>query len=444
MGAHHILGAVQCGTFWVSYYGQIHAAHTRQAMHRFNMRLCNNCVYLLFASTYCLLACTHVTLLRSCTFVYVSSGLCFHSTWIWSLDHTSLSHSLFYVCASPLLMSLIFFARGTRINAKEWAGLVFGLIGSTLMLLDVRSEGGETADTNIHEPTFLGDFLAFLGAVTMVTYLLAGQSIRKQIPLFLYTFPMNLLSTIPLLICSYATENITLDPLDTGANAVFGFMNKQYVGLVLLIALGPGLIGHTGINYMIEHISPLIVSVALTLEPVLGIVVGMMFHEETTPALWTLLGGPLTVIGCILTIYGTHQRESYSTVQQSIQLTATNGIHHPLPSLHDFDEEEIHDLNDDPTITIERFQSSRSTADRRNGYGDSSTQAYDVHIKPSYEMNGGSHTAAMSISPPAAATHFDPHAEDVPEFDISERELLEMLSVQQTDEEIPTANGTHE
>ena len=40
--------------------------------------------------------------------------------------------------------------------------------------------------------------------------------------------------------------------------------------VVAYLAVGPGLVGHTGMNGVLRHISPLVVSISLTLEPLFG------------------------------------------------------------------------------------------------------------------------------------------------------------------------------
>ena len=45
--------------------------------------------------------------------------------------------------------------------------------------------------------------------------------------------------------------------------------------VVTYLALGPGLVGHTGYNSVLRYVSPLAVSISLTMEPLFGSVLGM-------------------------------------------------------------------------------------------------------------------------------------------------------------------------
>ncbi len=66
--------------------------------------------------------------------------------------------------------------------------------------------------------------------------------------------------------------------------------NVASLPLLILIVLGPGLLGHTGINYVLSRVSPLAVSLSLTLEPVTGVLVGMAFGFPTNAQTYTLAG----------------------------------------------------------------------------------------------------------------------------------------------------------
>lgn len=47
-----------------------------------------------------------------------------------------------------------------------------------------------------------------------------------------------------------------------------------YAEVVAYLALGPGLVGHTGYNGVLRYVSPLVVSISLTMEPLFGSLLG--------------------------------------------------------------------------------------------------------------------------------------------------------------------------
>ena len=107
--------------------------------------------------------------------------------WVWSLDLTSLTHSLLFVTAHPLVivLGLMIFVR--KPNKLESSGAIIGFIGACVTLLDVSSDGSVS---------ILGDMLAFAGAIAVVGYIVVGRILRPWMPLFLYATPVTALSLI--------------------------------------------------------------------------------------------------------------------------------------------------------------------------------------------------------------------------------------------------------
>ena len=68
-----------------------------------------------------------------------------------------------------------------------------------------------------------------------------------------------------------------------------------------------GLLGHTGLNTCLRYISPLIVSVSVTLEPVLGSIIGWLLFDSGVPGRWTLLGGLVLMTGLLTVVVASEQ-----------------------------------------------------------------------------------------------------------------------------------------
>ena len=128
-------------------------------------------------------------------------------SWVASLDETSLTHSLLFVTAHPLIivfgMALIarLFNKYRSPNRLEIIGACIGFIGAALALIDLGDEqGGRTV-------TIWGDFLAFLGAIFVVGYIVSGRVLRKWMPIFIYAFPVTLIGAILLIPGSMILED---------------------------------------------------------------------------------------------------------------------------------------------------------------------------------------------------------------------------------------------
>ena len=214
--------------------------------------------------------------------------------WVTSLDYTSLTHSLLFVTAHPLviLIGMFFFVR--KPNQMELIGGIAAFTGATISMLDAGDVQGDRS------VTFFGDQLAFFGAVFVVGYIVCGRILREWMPLFVYAFPVTLIGGLLLLPASWLLES------DFSTFGAFGYFSHHTLWWFVLLAFIAGILGHTGLNYCLKYVSPLLISISVTLEPVLGSLIGWMFFSTGIPGLWTWIGGPILMLGIISIVYGEH------------------------------------------------------------------------------------------------------------------------------------------
>ena len=213
-------------------------------------------------------------------------------SWVWSLDHTSLVHSLLFVTSHPLVVVLLMPILGSEIRKGHILGASVGFFGAALTLKDIDSGG---------EVTLIGNLFAFIGAVTVVGYLFSGRYLRSErnMPLFIYAFPVTFLSAVWLTPTSVIIEGTGFSQAIPEIS-IFGWTDIAWILWVGYLSLGPGLMGHTGINAVLRWFSPLIVSIALLFEPVIGGLIGYLWNGEISLGIWTVIGGMLMLIGAIL------------------------------------------------------------------------------------------------------------------------------------------------
>ena len=237
----------------------------------------------------------------------VASGffLALHfGAWVASLDETSLTHSLLFVTAHPLIivfgmLVLAKFATKYRTpNKKEILGACIGFLGAGLALVDQGSQQGG------HTVTIWGDFLAFLGAVFVVGYLISGRVLRKWMPIFVYAFPVTLIGALLLIPASLILEPTSADL------GILGWLDIDYLPWFLALALIAGILGHTGLNTCLRYTPPLVVSTSVTMEPIIGSLIGYAIFDSGLPGFWTWIGGPILIAGIILVIIGTPQDDT--------------------------------------------------------------------------------------------------------------------------------------
>ncbi len=214
--------------------------------------------------------------------------------WVTSLDHTSLTHSLLFVTAHPLviLVGMFFFVR--KPSRMELIGGIAAFTGAGISLLDAGDVQGD------HSVTFFGDQLAFLGAVFVVGYFVCGRILREWMPLFIYAFPVTLIGGMLLIPASWMLES------DFSSLGAFGYFTHSTLWWFVLLAFIAGILGHTGLNHCLKYVSPLLISISVTLEPVIGSIIGWLFFSTGVPGLWTWVGGPILLLGIVSIIYGEH------------------------------------------------------------------------------------------------------------------------------------------
>ena len=231
-----------------------------------------------------------------------ASGICLalhFGTWLMSLDRTTLTHSLLFVTAHPLVIIIGLWLLRKPATRIQSIGALVGFVGAAVVV------GGGASETGV---SLYGDFLAFLGAVTVVGYLAIGRMVRGWMPLFLYAFPVTLVSAIALTAWAILSEGLTFNLDDmTGA---FGWISITWILYVGYLALGPGLLGHTGINAVLRWIPPLTISMMLIMEPVIGSIIGWIVGVDSIPQIWTLIGGLLMVSGLALVTFDSESVEA--------------------------------------------------------------------------------------------------------------------------------------
>ncbi len=212
-------------------------------------------------------------------------------TWVTSLDHTSLVHSLLFVTSHPIIIVIGTAILVRRPHRLETTGALLGLVGASITLLDAKNSG---------EVTLWGDMLAFAGAITVIGYIVAGRILREWMPVFVYAVPVTLIGGVLLIPTSIILGENT---------AAIGWVESDLLGWFILLAFLAGIVGHTGLNACLRWMPPLTISFAVTLEPIIGAFIGWFFFDESIPQKWTWLGGIILIIGILLVIKGGSENE---------------------------------------------------------------------------------------------------------------------------------------
>jgi drug/metabolite transporter (DMT)-like permease len=189
-------------------------------------------------------------------------------SWISSLEYTSVASSTALVTTNPLwvgLASIVLFQESLRPTTLVGIGLTFAGTG-LIFAADHHSVIGE------HPDALLGNCLALVGAVCASGYLLIGRALRGRMSLLTYIW----------LAYSSAAVLLAIAVLVSGSR-VLGFTPGVYL-LLLLLAIGPQLLGHTSFNWSLRHLSATFVALSILGEPVGSALLALtIFGERLAP-----------------------------------------------------------------------------------------------------------------------------------------------------------------
>jgi drug/metabolite transporter (DMT)-like permease len=213
------------------------------------------------------------------------------STWITSLQYTTVASSVVLVSTIPLWVALLSpFTIKEPIKRLVWIGLVFTLLGVVVVAISdsCSFSGGSIACPSlsafIHGRAFLGDLLAIAGAIAGAGYLLIGRKLRAQMSLVGYISLVYGMAAVVLIITMLAA-----------GESPFGYSPETYLWLILLAVI-PQLIGHSSFNWALGYLSAAFVSITLLGEPIGSTILAyFILHEKPTPL--KLIGGGLILVG---------------------------------------------------------------------------------------------------------------------------------------------------
>jgi drug/metabolite transporter (DMT)-like permease len=183
----------------------------------------------------------------------------------------------------------------------EVLGAAIGFVAAAV-LIGAAAEG--EGDGGGQPVTAAGDAMALLGAATMGVYLAVGGALRRWMPLWLYALPVTAAAAASASVLSVAFEpGVTVG--GTGPAALFGWVGDgARFGLTLGAAGCSGILGHTLANAALSHINPLVLSVCILAEPMVGSFVGWAAGVQGVPGPATAVAGPLLMVGAAVTTVG--------------------------------------------------------------------------------------------------------------------------------------------
>ncbi len=171
--------------------------------------------------------------------------------WITSLGYTSIAASTTLVTTNPIWVSLLsWVCFREKITSTSATGIAIAIAGGILIGFGDAGSGDPGSNP------ILGDFLALIGAWAISFYLLLGREAQRQgISLGGY------------MAVAYSTAALVLLPMPFLFGGTYAGHSPPVYFYILLMAILPQLVGHSGLNWAVLWMSPTLVTLSILFEP---------------------------------------------------------------------------------------------------------------------------------------------------------------------------------
>ena len=212
--------------------------------------------------------------------------------WSWnaSVGMTSIAASVVLVNLHPIVVAATSSLwLGERPSPRQWAGIAIALAGALVVASNDAGLGAAWSGSR----ALLGDALAVVGAITVALYYTSGRRLRQTLDLWPYVGLV------------YGACLVTLVALALAFGIPFVRQPRREIAIFLGLALGPMMLGHTGMNWALKHLPAFVVALTLLGEPVGATALGALIPAiGEMPTSRTVLGGALILLGALLTVTG--------------------------------------------------------------------------------------------------------------------------------------------
>ena len=208
--------------------------------------------------------------------------------WIESLNRTSVASSVVLVAMNPIFVAALSpLILREKVSWRIVLAVALGVIGAAVIAGPQLGSAGAT----------VGNLLALGGAACAGGYLMAGRRVRQRLSLGSYIYVIYGVAAVLLVVVALA-----------GGHRFTGYKPQAYL-FILLMALGPQLIGHTSFNWALKYVSAPTVAMAVLGEPV-GTTLLAWLILKTPPAGYEIAGGVIICAGIYLAISDQMQAEA--------------------------------------------------------------------------------------------------------------------------------------
>jgi drug/metabolite transporter (DMT)-like permease len=208
--------------------------------------------------------------------------------WAWnaSIHLTTIAASVTLVSLQPAIVAAISaIALREPPTVRQMGGIAIAILGA-IIIAAPDLKGGLAPSGNA---PLLGNLLAVSAAVTASIYYSIGRSLRKSLGVWAYVGIV------------YATAFVTLLVIAKSRGIALGPQPPRELAIFAGLAVGPMLLGHTGMNWALKFLPAHVVNLTVLGEPVGATLLGALIPSiRQIPTVATLVGGAIVLGGVII------------------------------------------------------------------------------------------------------------------------------------------------
>lgn len=216
--------------------------------------------------------------------------------WSWnaSIDLTTVSASVVLVNTQPVIVALLSALwLHEAPSARQWFGIVVAMAGAAIVTIGDAGLGAAAAGHR----ALLGDALATGAGIAAALYYLVGRRLRRRLDLWPYVALVYGACFVTLVVIA-GVRRVPLLPQPPREIAIF-----------VALAVGPMLLGHTGMNWALKYLPAYLVNLTVLGEPIgATLLAAVLPGIREVPGRLTLAGGSLVLGGIALALW--HGRAS--------------------------------------------------------------------------------------------------------------------------------------
>ena len=216
--------------------------------------------------------------------------------WAWnaSIHLTTIAASVTLVSLQPAVVATISaIALREAPSKRQMLGIAVAIVGAFIIAApDLR--GGIAPSGN---RPLMGNLLALSAAITAAIYYTIGRRLRRSIGVWAYVGIVYSAAFLVLLSVALLRGN-ALAPQPPREIAIFA-----------ALAIGPMLLGHTGMNWALKYLPAYVVNLTVLGEPVGATLLGAVIPSiRQIPTVSTLVGGAVVLGGVLVAAGGSSRR----------------------------------------------------------------------------------------------------------------------------------------